>query len=63
MPWKNANTHAHKFYTVIEPPNLFKLKYDSPRLTRWRAHLYLYKLSSLPSVTKDLGKSTSQPRP
>jgi hypothetical protein len=43
---------------VIEPSHLYKFKYDCTRI-----YLYLYKPGSPPSVTKDLGKSTSQPRP
>ena len=27
---------------VIEPPNLYKIKYDCPHLTRWRAHTFTY---------------------
>jgi hypothetical protein len=33
-----------------------------PLNTLTRAYFHLYKPGSLPSITKDLGKSTSQPR-
>jgi len=46
-------------FNVTKPPNLHKLKYDCPHLiTLTRAYSHLYKPGSLPSVTKDLDKST-----
>ena len=59
----SANLDADRcMVCVTEPPNLYKIKYGCPANVLTRAYFHLYKPGSLPSVLKDLGKSTSQPR-
>ena len=57
---KGAISNDH---SVTEPPNLYKIKYGCLRYhVDTHTHLHSYKPGSPPSVPKDLGKSTSQPR-
>jgi len=59
MPFVDFGDMLIQRIIMTEPPNLYKFKYDCPPFnTLTHAYSHLYKRSSLPSVTKDLGKST-----